>query len=257
MTTLTAAMLEVARLMRDVFDGTATGGSTTTLEDTSLTMPADYYTGGTLWILSGDNEGECIEIVEYGESTFTFAALSNAIAAGVQYAAAPGMYKKHELKQSVLAALRNARIEIIDETLTVVESQEEYALPTGVRDVLSVEIAENAETPFTWSKNQYWVETSGSVCFNPDKIPDQSEGNKIRLHYAGGHPDIDDTDSLQVDVNDIKWSAAVILWRRLMQTTYKDNPVAVEMFNEAKMMEAEALRQMKRVPQPDAKLAAW
>ena len=48
MTTLADVMLDVAEILGGVRVGTATGGSTTTLVDTSRTEPAEYWQDGTI-----------------------------------------------------------------------------------------------------------------------------------------------------------------------------------------------------------------
>ena len=58
MTTLADATLAVARLCSEVVDGVATGGSATTLIDTLVTHPNDFWNQGTIWLRSGNNIGK-------------------------------------------------------------------------------------------------------------------------------------------------------------------------------------------------------
>lgn len=144
MTTLVEAMLETARLVTPIVEGTATGGSTTTLIDTNRTEPPEFFTGGILFMTGGDLSGSCYAITGYGENTMTIPTAAAAVSNGDTYAAVPGGYfDKETLKQAIFYGLRGyGLIMLVDESLSFVAEQAEYDLPANVSNIRRVEIAE-------------------------------------------------------------------------------------------------------------------
>jgi len=263
MTTLIEAMLETARLMGVVKEGTATGGSTTTLIDTSLDDPAEYFTKGTIFVLSGTYSGTCDVIKMFNEGTFTLTTtLAGAISAGNTYAAAQPEYPKHKLKQAVLSALRFAPILKTSDSLTVTADTEEYSLPSGVSNVKRVEVAASSSSPYGFVPNLFWKEWNAKLIFDKGKEP-TSTGYIIRLWYEGAHGEIAESGSIlsSIDMNWLKWSAAAFLYRDQIKKIQKDNPTDIDLLNEAKTLEAEAKRNAVRyelMSMPsDPKLAGW
>jgi len=263
MTTLIDAMLETARVIGAVREGTATGGSTTTLIDTQLNEASGYYKGGTIWLLSGDNDGTCDIVAGFGENTVTLTStLAQTVAAGVCYAIANNEYPKHRIMQAVLTQLRFAKILKTNDTLAVTADTEEYSLPSGVSNVRRVEVAASTSAPYGYAPNRFWKEWNGKIIFDKGYAP-TSTGNKIRLWYEGIHEEVGETEEIltSVDINWLKWSAAAFLYREEIKRIQKDNPTALDLLNEAKSLEAEAKMnagrfQLSSMP-IDSKLAGW
>lgn len=263
MTTLVDAMLETARIIGAVRDGTATGGSTTTLVDTQLNEASGYYKGGTIWILSGNNDGTCDIVAGFGENTVTLTStLAQAIVSGVAYAIANSEYPKHRIKQAVLAQLRFAKTLKTNDALIVTVNTEEYSLPSGVSNVRRVEVATSTSVPYGYTQNRFWKEWNGKIVFDKGYAP-TSTGNKIRLWYEGIHDEIAESGEIltNIDMNWLKWSAAAYLYREEIKRIQKDNPTALDLLNEAKSLEAEAKLnagrfQLSSMP-IDSKLAGW
>lgn len=251
-------MLEVARLTGEVYESTATGGSTTTLEDSNMDQPAEHFEGGTLWLLSGDNEGVVTRVLEHGEDSLKIATQDNAVADGDQYAVSPNYIHLELLKQACLWALRNlGKLMKSDTSLTVVEDQEEYTLPDGVSDIRRVELATNSTAPYTYERHYAWREMGGTLVFHPDRIPDTDEGNLIRLWYAGYHAEIDTDEDLEIPVALMKWEAAAFIWRNILQRTGNDDKMAGQMLNEANVNAAAARRSMRQPIPRDPHLAVY
>lgn len=261
MTTLIGAMLETARLMGVVTEGTATGGSTTTLVDTGLDHPAGYFEGGTLWALSGNNSGLCQKVTSFMEGTLTFGTtLSTPIASGDNYAVATPEFPKYKLKQAVLHVLRFSPILKTDDTTVVTADTEEYALPTGVSNIKRIEAAAESSAPYNFVPLYSWRERNGKVIFNPAP---SNTGNILRIWYEGAHGEIAESGTIldSVDINWLKWSAAAFLYRDSITRIKKDDPVRVDLLNEAKLMEETAIRtarrfQLQTMPS-DPKIAIW
>jgi hypothetical protein len=262
-TTLVLAMLETARHIGAAREGTATGGSTTTLVDTSLDEAAELYKGGTLWMLSGNNEGLCDVISAFSENTVTITdTLTNAILDGDAYAVSSKEYPKHKLKQAVLSCLRFHPVLKTDDSLTVTADTEEYSLPSGVSNIKRVEIAAEAGTPYSFAANLFWKEWNGKLVFQPGKEPGEA-GRSMRLWYMGEHGEIEESGTIlsSVDMNWLKWAAAAFLYRDQVKRIQKDNPTNLELMNEAKTQEARARLMAKRsklsnMPS-DPKLSGW
>ena len=88
MTTLFDATLALAKILTTVPEGTATGGGTTTLVDSSRTEPVDHFNDGTIWFKSGNNIGLSTKVTDYAANgTFTHATLGANVATDT-YAAA-------------------------------------------------------------------------------------------------------------------------------------------------------------------------
>jgi hypothetical protein len=240
-------MLELARVLGIVYEGTATGGSTTTCVDTAMEYPQDYFEDGTLWITSGDADGLCTKITAHANDTLTFATHTIAVAATNTYAAATADFPKFALKNAVLSALRYQPIMKADTSTTTAANQETYTLPTDVADVRRVEIATSTSAPYEYETNYHWIEANGSLCLYGD-LP--STGYTMRLWYADYHDDIAESGSVEegVDLIWLKWASAVNAWRWRIQQIRKDNPTATDMLNEAKTMEAQAMQATRRHP---------
>lgn len=179
--TLYEIMREVARNLADVREGTATGGSTTTLIDTLLVgEPDDHFNNGLIFL---DLATPVIkQISDYAGTTSTFTwvgATSPAVAAAVKYCALTSEFNIESLKNAVNQAMRNeiGKVMMIDETTTVVAEQIEYDLPTGVTDIRRIETGDSTDG---WTIHRGWREEGAHLQFIND-IP--TEGS-IKIHYA-------------------------------------------------------------------------
>jgi hypothetical protein len=249
MATLIEAALRVIKRIAPVYYGTATGGSTTTLIDTLNTEQQGFYDNGIIWLLTGSNPGEWVDILSFGNGTFTFkSAVTPTIAAGDKYACITSDWERKDLRSAVNEACKSiSKIYASDATLIVVANQEEYSLPSGVSDVRIIEIAENTTSPYGYVDNPYWREGAGKIYFHTDHVPDQAAGNKIRLWYAKEHADLDDTTSLYWSIDDMQWAAVIYL---LQQKNIKsmDDDWVKDLYDKAQIENAIAMRRLKRPP---------
>lgn len=245
MSTLADLTLSLARKITDVIEGTATGGSTTTLIDTSqLTSFADdYFIAGTVWFLSTTLSGVTATISDSVQSTGTLTfATQSATASGVRYALANEKFRRSYLRQFINSALRDIRFPKVDDTLTIVLGTTEYVLPTGVDEVL--EISRKAYSG-TYARQYNWRQIAGKLYF--DKAPD---GALLRLIHNGQHAELTaDTDVITIaglNQERLVWEAAVYAWRWMLQMYGKDNPLAGQMLTEAKT-NADAIAQAQQL----------
>jgi len=248
MTALWEVMLDVARLLTDAPGRIADSGTTTTLVDAAVMEQNDYYTGGALFITSGSAAGSVRRINSYKESTFTFDALATAIVSGAVYVVTPPLFTADILKNSVNSVLKDELIIANDTTFETVANQESYELPDGVFDIVRVEVADSLTAPYLYKKSYNWYEVNGYLYFDDGYEP-ASDGFKIRLWYRTPHGELAESGDLSdyVDLERIKWGSVVFAYRNLIERIRKDNPTALDLMNEAKTNEQNALTRFKRI----------
>lgn len=219
MTTLLDISLKVAKEVMDVVEGTATGGSTTTLADTVLlaNYPDDYFNNGRLWIKSGTHTGEIYTVSDFTTSTgvVTFAAVVGAIAAGVRYSIARNTYPWDQIVSAIQRALDSTWVTGIDSTLEGDGETLEFTLPTGVYDVKRVELQDTAISNSERNNSTHWRETStGKLRFDYGYAP--RDGYTIHVYYRDQHAELTDYSvviSNEINVEWLKWAAAQeLLW---------------------------------------------
>ena len=265
MTTLASATLSLAKLVTDVVSGTATGGSATTLLDTARTEVDDYFTGGTIWFLSGNNAGKSAKITGWvlTTKTFTFVTPDAACAAADRYSVIPPDYPRHQLIQAINQALEEiGPLPARNTTLVSVAEQEEYTLPAGVYGVLRVEVQYSTDTDSEFIRNYNWEEmvSEGKLKFDPGYEPDEDD-LVIRLTYQlTQYTELtSDTGAIasQLPVERIVWPAAVHALRWRAGITHDDEGWITRRLNEA-LARAE---QVKSIPIPriqkDAHMSRW
>lgn len=198
MTTLNEATLALARVLGDVFSGVAdTGGSTTTLEDESLKAKVGSLQDGTLWFLSGDLDGVCTRVEKHSAGKLTFPA-QGIKPDGLRYAVTKPQFPKHLLEQAMGLALGELPEHTLEDlTLVTVANQEEYTLPTGVFNLVAVEIASSATAPYQYVESLHWRETAGGKLRFISGWQPVIAGFKMRISYNDDHPRLphDDLDA--------------------------------------------------------------
>jgi len=103
----------------------------------------------------------------------------------------PGTADAITLNDAINIALqRIGDITKTDETLTVVNNQTEYSLPSGVKNVTRVKVAASTSAPYDYVNIFDWREVEGYLCF-PDEL-DYDAGNQIRILYNGQHDAVSD-----------------------------------------------------------------
>jgi len=249
MATLASATLDIARIITRVIEGTATGGSTTTLVDAAFpykpdraSVPAnDYYNDGTIWFLSGDLSGKSAVITDWAraaaQGTATFAT-QTASASGAQYALCDLTYPRDVLRQAVNDALSSIGGEDLYNTgLTTVADQMNYDLPAGVYNVIKLEIASSTSTPYNYVEipANLWQEVNDDIYFAERHQPTLA-GYTIRLTYrvpltalsadTGAVPDL-------YDPNWVKWAGAAYCYRWRYQQVKQDDPTTAHYLQEA------------------------
>jgi len=194
----------VASELGVVTEGTATGGSTTTIIDTNdRTEADDYWNGGTAWILrdaggaSAAPEGEYSIISDFTATTDTVTvrtAFTVTPAVGDRYALGKKRYPLNTLIQCVNKAIVDlGTIPVTDiTTVTTASEQTEYTLPGAAsRDLREVwiQVVDDDANDNRWSKLHNWsIQRTTTGTGDLLVFPLQpNEPYKLKLVYMGEH----------------------------------------------------------------------
>jgi len=251
MATLASATLDLARTLAncDVIEGTATGGSATTMvdaafpltTDTSNTAPAaDRFNGGTIWILSGDNAGKVRQVTDWAVSTqqgtATFLTMTSSVASGNDYALCDWTYPYYALKMAVNAALRSiGDIGQINTATTTTSNQINYDLPASVYNVKQVWEARSTSSPYGYKLKKHWKEIDDDIYFLDGTQP-LSTDHILKLCYEVPHAHLDDdTDTISTYIHKdwLSWEAAVHAYRWKLGREGISNPLMQTFMEEA------------------------
>jgi hypothetical protein len=198
---------QTARKLKSAVEGTATGGTTTTVIDTvARTEDDDYWNGGTVWVLRDAGgagaapEKEYGEVTDFAASTDTLtlrSALTAAVAAGDKYAVARSRFPLWLLVQEVNSALQEMPPILITDTtsITTADEQTEYTLPNvanlDLREVWIQTVDDDADDN-RWVKLHNWrVQFTATGTADTLILPWQyASGYDLKLVYTGIHPEL-------------------------------------------------------------------
>lgn len=249
--TLADLMLKTAENLKGLRYSSATCGNATTLTDTSMNEPDDYFNGGTIFFLSGALIGKTAVITDWDLTShiFTFATQSDAVVSGISYAVFDANYSRETLIKVINQALTThgpyPKI-TTDVTFVTVADQEYYTLPTGVNNVKKVFIAKNLTAPYEFQENTGWFEENGNLWFDMD-TPSES-GYVIRLFHEAPHATVDgDADAISDAIHPdlLSWSATTKALISRMGIAENSEPFTKEFMSYAQQM---ASAQMKMHP---------
>lgn len=228
--TLFDATYQLARLLKTMSEGTATGGGTTSIVDTvERTEDADYWNGGTAWITydaagaGAAPQGEFSFISDYGSNTLTLReTLTAAVASGDRYAISTPRYPLHLLIQSI-----NEVLSIIEKTdittITTATEQLEYNLPTDCLNLKQVWMQTDSSDSDAngWEPVHDWYQqkTAGGTADLLVFRKQYASGYAVKLVYEPYHAELRfATDKLDdnINVKQVIHDAAVraLLWRK-------------------------------------------
>jgi hypothetical protein len=226
MTTLSDILLSVAEYVLPIQRGVVTTGDTVTpfvtITDATFKQSPGQFTNGVLFFLTGTHAGKFVVITDYNSTTgvFTFADVGASIVAGVQYAAfaLKAGANLYDLIASVNQSLREqaGHIRYKDATLLTITDEDEYTIPSGVSNIIKVEIARDTAAPYNYEPFTHWDEEDGLL-----KIPYQhmlsdaySADHKVQITYMKKHATLDtyeDAIDPQINTNWLKFQSAINL----------------------------------------------
>ena len=197
---------QVAREVTTVREGTATGGSTTTIVDTARGEPNDFWNGGTAWILYDGGglgvapEGEFSIISDFAQSaggTVTTSTLTAAVASGDRYALTSKRFPLDVLTQCVNRALYDmGKVPTTDiTTIDSATNQTEYDLPIAanldLRQVF-IEAVTDDDDDHRWQKQYNWyVQRTAIGTADLLVLPYQWPSSRdIKIVYVAPHAEL-------------------------------------------------------------------
>lgn len=262
MSTLFEALLGTARRVAPFYTGraTATGTTTTIIDTVERTENDDAWNEQTIFILGGTYASNSRRISDYASSSRTLTispALAGAVAEGVRYLLSPA--SKEELIQAVNAALEHIGpvTQVDDSSLVVVDNQTEYTLPSGVANVMRVEVASGSSADYDYERVFNWYEINGKLYF--DNELGYTAGHKIRLFYNDEHDSVSsdsDTISEAIPLSLITATASYYYQRHLFSVIGNQDAkeqVLLQMVREEMLLAENRLR-ITRMPR-DPRLA--
>lgn len=254
-------MVEIARRAGPLVEGTATGGSATTVVDTTLLgvvegKDDDQYNGGTAFIitdaagLGAAPENETARITDYTASTSTVtvqsADFSVAPAEGDTYGVCA--IPRGHLFSAINAALQDlGPIPFEDDTsLDTAASTLAYTLPAAAKyDLRQVWLALNTSSPIVWEEWRDWYQIKNKSTADLVFLAQPPTTRDIRLVYVGPHASVTaDATAINSSVprDYLAWRGAYHIYRRRTQQTGKDTQAWVGLMNEAADYADRALR---------------
>ena len=213
----------------------------------------EYTNGGTCWFLTGNAEGKFSEIASASNRSVTLRNKAEGFAAGDTVALSWFHYfNTQNLVNAVNHVLYDYPImEVYEDTTDTPQKYThdvyEYELPEEVTlDIRRVELqSKNFNIPFcetlpdTFAVCHYWQLKGRTLVIDPKWMYKYS--GRIKIYYVKEHGMIIDPEtemiSEQVDKTYLRKMANLWLWQHEIQMKHKDNPIAVDMFNQAKMDE--------------------
>lgn len=179
--------------------GAATGGSTTTVVDSTLSLDTDVKAGGSIIIQKTTDglapQGEIKRVASNTANTYTTAAFSAAVESGDEYSYVSKDFNVYELLKACNKALRKVGlIGLVDTSITTAASQREYTLPLTVKQgkIAGIYIQREANDSddnqwvpvYDWSLGMAAATSTGLLIFKKQ----YDAGYKIKIEYLGLHP---------------------------------------------------------------------
>ena len=241
MATLFDVTLDLARHVRGVkrYKVTQIFDDGLTFTSPNMKNIAGEYVNGTVWIMTGDNAGNFARIKRAVNQKVTMEDDAPAVEVGDIVMITPWIdFDIDELIEAINSVLYRYPILAMNDDLEWDSDTLTYDLPEGVSDIRRVNIY---NTTGTYTNSHRWLEEAGQLRFHSTGSL-YAEGGKIQLMYRKLHGEVyNATDEIdpQVDLTYLRNMAFLYLWRQVIIVQHRDNPVAADMYNEAKMYEAD------------------
>jgi hypothetical protein len=202
---LSNLLQDIYKNLGQSFISTATGGSTTTIIDTKLNeqfSDDDFEDGGTVFVVrdaggaSAAPESEFSQITDYDQDTetFTFGALTTAVASGDTYLVATPTFRLYEVIEQCNMALKDlGYIALPDTSLTTVSGQTEYSYPVALKAMppIAVMVALNQDSNDNgWMDVDFEYQPSAPNSVGILVLPDMWSGDTLKIFYNGIHPNL-------------------------------------------------------------------
>lgn len=231
------ATLDLASFAQGTEDYTVTSVSGQSLICDGLSGRVAEFGGGTIWIRTGEAAGYFGKIQSNAAQTIRLTE-ELPIASGDEITIGAWLeFDTQKLINAVNSVLRYYKIMKYNTDLVYDLDDEYYPLPEGVtEDVRAVRIF----TSKRYYYSHYWRVEDGMLdLYDRHGWYHSGDDAMIELQYVDVHGAVgkEDEISSQVDPIYLRYMAWLYLCRNLLQQTHKDNLIASDMYNEAKIYE--------------------
>ena len=244
MTTLFDVTLDLARHIRGVnrHKVSAINNNGHTLSSPTMENLTGEYVKGTLWVMKGECAGKFAVISRAKNQSVSIEDSDVYVGVGDIVMICPWIdFTLSDLIDAVNSVLYHYPILAMDDSLRWDSNQQAYEIPEGVSDIRRVQI-ENSEDNGTYVISHCWLEDKdGFLRFHTSQSK-YKDGGIMQIYYRKMHGDVyeaEDEIHPMVDLVYLRNLAMLYLWRNVIIHQHKDNPISADMFNEAKMYEAE------------------
>ena len=247
MATLFDVTLDLARHIRGVkrYKISSVSGGGQTFSSPTMENLSGEYVRGTVWFMTGECAGKFAEIARAINNSVTINEQNFNFAVGDVVMICPWIdFTVSDLINAINSVLYKYPILAMDNSLTWDPDKKAYEIPKGVSDIRRVQI-ENSNDDGTYTISHVWTEDKdGYLRFHTSQGL-YLDGGEMQIYYRKLHGEVyeaeDEIDPM-VDLNYLRNLATLYLWRNVIIHQHKDNPISADMFNEAKVYEAEALK---------------
>lgn len=229
------ATLDLAAFAKGTEDYTVTSVNGQSLVCNELAGRVSEFGGGTIWIRTGEAAGSFGKIESNAAQTITIKDSFN-VAAGDEITIGAWLeFDTQKLINAVNSVLRSYKIMKYNDELQLDPDTEYYELPEGVTTDIRRVLIKTKHGSYTC---HFWRLEDRQLHLY-DRHNWRSKEAAIILHYVDMHGAVgkDDEINSQVDPLYLRYMSWLYLCRNLLQTVHKDNLVASDMYNEAKIYE--------------------
>ena len=241
MTTLFDVTLDLARHSRGVlrYKITSVEGNGKRLHSNRMNNRMGEYVNGSMWVMTGESAGQFSKIRSAKDDYVIPENDSLTINQDDVIMICPWIdFDLDDLIEAINSVLYRYPIYVWDTSLTWDPDKLIYDLPAGVSDIRQVQVANSIDT---YTLSHCWTEENKQLRFHTAQGLYKKDG-EIQIGYRKMHGEVyEPTDEIDpsVDLNYLRNMAFLYLWRSIIIVQHKDNPIAADMYNEAKMYEAD------------------
>ena len=187
----------------------------------------DHWNGAFVLMLDGVSQYEHELVLDFEGATAKLIVASDNEdpEVGDEFLVYKSQFSLGQFLGAINQALHGIYVLKEDESLSVVDDQDEYTLPAGVSDVRVVELLD-AEGEFA-AEFQHWEEQDGVLRFDT-YIPSTGQASTLRLKYVGAHDRIDElSDVVSIHPERLLWEAANHLMIQQSRNGHQDKQMEV------------------------------
>ena len=240
MATLFDVTLDLARQARGVIRHKVTSVSVKSIHCDRMSAQIGEYLNGSMWIMTGESAGHFSKIRSAKNDYVIPEDESLSVSKGDVIMICPWIdFSLDDLIEAINSVLYRYPI-LAWESMSWEQDKLSYTLPDGVSDIRIVKIA-NTLGNGTYTTSHKWLEENGELRFTGSSNL-YADGGEIQIGYRKMHGEVyEATDKIDpsVDLEYLRNMAFLYLWRSIIIIQHKDNPIAADMYNEAKVYESE------------------